>query len=153
MRIPAIRRVQKDEGSTLIEFSLVAFMFIIVLASVVEMGRMVLVYTTVANAARAGARYAIVHGGDRTGSGVNGPSGPGSPCTCTQITTVVTNFASAGLVDTTRLTVTVGYPNGSNAAGKAVTVTVSYPYDPLIPYFSTLLNTTMGSTSEGIITF
>jgi len=153
MRIPAIRRVQKDEGSTLIEFSLVAFMFIIVLASVVEMGRMVLVYTTVANAARAGARYAIVHGGDRTGSGVDGPSGPGSPCTCTQITTVVTNFASAGLVDTTRLTVTVGYPNGSNAAGKAVTVTVSYPYDALIPYFSTLLNITMGSTSEGIITF
>ncbi|WP_263419482.1 TadE family protein [Terriglobus albidus] len=153
MRISAIRRLQADDGSALIEFIFIAFMFIIVLAGVVELGRMVLVYTTVANAARAGARYAIVHGGDRTGSGVDGPSGPGSPCTCTQITTVVKNFASAGLVNTANLTVTVNYPNGSNAAGKAVTVTVSYPYDPLIPYFSTILNRTMGSTSEGIITF
>jgi len=50
-------------------------------------------------------------------------------------------------------TVTVNYPNGSNAAGKRVTVTVSYPYDPIVPYFSTILNKTMGSTSEGIITF
>jgi len=153
MRIPAMRRVQADEGSTIIEFSLVAIMFIIVLLGVVELGRMVLVYTTMANAARAGARYAIVHGADRTGSGVDGPSGPGSPCTCTQITTVVKNFASAGLLDTANLTVTVSYPNGSNAAGKPVTVTVSYPYDPIIPYFSTILNKTMGSTSEGIITF
>ena len=153
MKIPSIRRLQTDDGSALIEFTFIAIMFIIVLAGVVELGRMVLVYTTVANAARAGARYAIVHGGDRTGSGVDGPSGPGSPCTCTQITTVVTNFASAGLVDTSKLTVTVNYPNGSNAAGKPVTVTVSYPYDPIIPYFSTILNKTMGSTSEGIITF
>ena len=113
MRIPAIRRLQADDGSALIEFTLVAVMFIIVLAGVVEMGRMVLVYTTMANAARAGARYAIVHGGDRTGSGVDGPSGPGSPCTCTQIETVVKNFASAGLLNTANLTVTVTIPMGA----------------------------------------
>lgn len=144
---------RSDRGSTLVEFSLVSFMFAIVLLGVLEMTRMALVYTTVANAGRAGARYAIVHGGERSGSGVNGPSGPGSPCTCTQIQTVVKNFASAGLLDTTRLTVTVNYPDGTNTAGSQVTVTTSYTYDPFITYFNSLLGTTMGSKSEGIITF
>ena len=134
----------------MVEFSLIAVMLVIVLLAIVEMGRMVLVYTTVANAARAGARYAIVHGGERTGSGATGPSGPGST---TQVQTVVKNFASAGLLNTSNLTITVSYPNGLNTAGSLVSVTVTYPYDPLLPYFSTILSTTLGSTSEGVITF
>jgi Flp pilus assembly protein TadG len=149
MKISGIERWRGDRGSSLVEFSLIAFMFIIVLLGVVEMGRMVLVYTTIANAARAGARYAIVHGSDQTVSS----SGPGSPCTCPQIQTVVKNFASAGLVNTSLLTITVNYPNGVNTPGNPVQVTVTYPYDPLVKYFSSLLNDTMGSTSEGVITF
>lgn len=144
---------KSDRGSTLIEFSLVAFMFIIVLLGVIEMGRMVLVYTTVANAARAGARYAIVHGSFRTGTGVDGPSGPGNPCTCSQIQTVVKNFASAGLLTTSNLTITVTYPDNTNTAGSRVLVSVTYPYDPFVSYFNSPLGVTMGSTSEGIITF
>lgn len=144
------RRCRHDEGSSLVEFSLVAFMFVMVLLAVVEMGRLVLVYTAVSNAAHVGTRYAIVHGADRSGSGTDGPSGPGST---TSVETVVQNFAAAGLLDTTRLTVTVNYPDGSNAAGKNVSVTVTYPYDPLIGYFSSALSVTLGSTSQGIITF
>jgi Flp pilus assembly protein TadG len=139
MRIPGNKRLRVDRGSSLIEFSLIAFMFIIVLLGVVEMGRMVLVYTTVANAARAGARYAIVHGADQTVS----PSGPGSPCTCTAIQTVVKNFASAGLVNTSLLTITVNYPDTTNTPGSRVSVTVAYPYDPLVKYFNSLLNQTI----------
>jgi Flp pilus assembly protein TadG len=153
MKIHGFQRLKADRGSTLVEFSLVGFMFIIVLLSVVEMGRMVLVYTTVANAARAGARYAIVHGENQTVS----PSGPGST---TQVETVVKNFASAGLLDISRLTITVTYPDGvtvkhpvANSAGSRVDVTVTYPYDPLVTFFNSILATTMGSTSEGIITY
>jgi Flp pilus assembly protein TadG len=115
-------RWREDRGSTLIEFTLITFMLVIVLLGVVEMGRMVLVYTTIANAAREGARYAIVHGADQKVS----PSGPGSPCTCPDVQTVVKNFASAGLLNTDSLTITVSYPDGSNTAG---------------------------STSQGVITF
>ena len=150
MRLRGVRRFRMDEGSALVEFSLIAFMFIILLLSVVEMGRMLLVYTTMANAARAGARYAIVHGGERTGTGVNGPSGPGNTA---QVQTVVQNFASAGLLNTSNLTINVTYPNGLNTAGSAVSVTVTYPYDPLVIFFNSMLSTTMGSTSEGVITF
>ena len=139
-------RWREDRGSSLLEFALISFTFVIILLSVVEMGRIVLVYTCIANAARAGARYAIVHGGDQTAS----PSGPGS---VTNVQTVVSNFASAGLVNTALLTTTVSYPNGNNTAGSPVRVTVTYPYDPLVSFFSSMLNTTLSSTSEGVITY
>jgi Flp pilus assembly protein TadG len=149
MRI-CVRRWRMDQGSALLEFTFIAVMLVVVMLGIVEMGRYVLVYTTVANAARAGARYAIVHGGERTGSGADGPSGPGST---TQVKTVVKDFASAGLLNVSNLNITVNYPNGTNTADSPVTVTVTYPYDAFVPYFSTLLNTTLGSTSQGIITF
>jgi Flp pilus assembly protein TadG len=150
MSITGIGFRNMDRGSSLLEFALIAVVFILVLLGVVEMGRMVLVYTTVANAARAGARYAIVHGGDRTGTGADGPSGPGN---ISQVQTVVKNFASAGLLTTGNLTISVIYPNGANAVGSPVSVTVTYPYDPLVPFFDPLLSNTLGSTSQGVITF
>jgi Flp pilus assembly protein TadG len=142
----AMDRWREDRGDSLVEFALIAFMFVIVLAGVVEMGRMVLVYNTIANAAREGTRYAIVHGADQTVS----PSGPGN---VTNVQTVVKNFASAGLLDTTALTITVSYPNGNNTAGSPVAVKVLYTYDPFVNFFSSILNTTLGSTSEGVITY
>ena len=156
MRMRARMRVRdrwrEDRGGSLIEFALISFMFVILLAGVVEMGRMVLVYTTIANAARAGARYAIVHGKDRSGPGATGVNGPSGPGTTTQVETVVKNFASAGLLNTSALTITVSYPNG-NTAGSPVSVTVAYTYDPFVNYFGTLLNRSLGSTSQGIITY
>jgi Flp pilus assembly protein TadG len=150
MRIRATMRVgdrwREDRGNSLVEFALISFMFVIVLAGVVEMGRMVLVYNTIANAAREGTRYAIVHGADQTVS----PSGPGN---VTNVQTVVKNFASAGLVNTSAMTITVSYPNGNNTAGSPVTVKVLYTYDPFVNFFGSILNTTLGSTSEGVITY
>jgi len=139
----------RARGQSLVEFSLIAFLSVIMLLSVVEISRMALVYTTVANAARAGARYAIVHGSMRTGSGVDGPSGPApNP---PQVVAVVKNFASAGLLDTNSLNITVTYPGASNAPGQWVAVTVIYPYDPFTTYFP--LRVRLGSTSQGVITF
>ncbi len=137
------------QGQALVEFSLVAFLSVMLLLSVVEISRVALVYTTVANAARAGARYAIVHGNMRTGSGVDGPSGPAQ--NPPQVVTVIKNFASAGLLDINSLIITVSYPGASNAPGQSVAVTVIYPYDPLSAYFP--LRARLGSTSQGVITF
>ena len=131
------------------EFSLIAFLLCIVLFSVLEVGRMVLVYTTVANAARAGARYAIVHGGSRTGVGVDGPSGPGN--NPAQVVTVVKNFASAGLLTAAQLVITIVYPTASNVPGQRVNVTVVYPYDPLTSWLP--FNLRLGTTTQGVIVF
>jgi Flp pilus assembly protein TadG len=152
MKTYLMRILRKEQGDAMVEFSIVAVLFMILLLSVVEMSRMVLVYTTMANAARAGARYAIVHGGDRTGT-VGTYYGPSTPGNTTEVQTVAKNFASAGLVKVSNLTVNVTYPDGNNAAGSRVDVSVSYVYDPLLGYFSSILNKTLSSTSEGVITF
>jgi Flp pilus assembly protein TadG len=136
-----------EKGQTLIEFALVAFIFFIVIFAVIEMERMLLVYTTVANSARAGVRYAIVHGHDRTGSGANGPS---TPTDYSNVVNVVKNLAGVGALDTGKLTVTVNYIDGSNAPGSRISVKAVYPYDP----FTALpLSVNLGSLSEGVITF
>lgn len=137
-------------GQSLVEFSVGALLTVIMLLFIVEIGRIVLVYATVANAARAGVRYATVHGSTRSaGATVDSASGPGSDPA--QVLTVVKNFASAGLLTTSRLVVHVTYPGGSNAPGQYVTVTVVYPYDPLTTYFSKTLR--LGSAAQGIIVF
>ena len=144
----AKRRIAGSRGTSLIEFSLCAFLLIMVLLSVVEMGRMILLYTTVTNAARAAARYAIVHGSNRTGSGSTGPSGPGA--NPPQVVLVARNFAA--ILNESALTVTVSYPSGNNNVGSLVNVTVSYPYDPLLGYFP-LSGVQLRNTSQGVIAF
>ena len=145
-----IGRRARSAGQSLVEFSLVTFMLSVLVLAVVEMGRMVLVYTTVANAARAGARYAIVHGSSRAaGTGSSNASGPSN--NPAQVLTVVADFASAGLLTTSRLVITVAYPGASNAPGQLVNVTVSYPYDPLTTWLPLRVN--LGSTTQGVIAF
>jgi Flp pilus assembly protein TadG len=144
----------------MVEFALVAVLLVVVLVGVVEMGRLILVYTTMADAARAGVRYAMVHGADRPATGISSAdeqSGPGNPCTsaCTEVVNVVKNYAAAGLLNSNNVQVTVAYPGLSsvkNGPGQPVQVSVSYIYDPLIGYFS-FLTPTLSSTSQGIITY
>lgn len=144
VRVP-FRGLKHSEGSTLVEFGLTILILLIFIAGIIEMGRLVLAYTTVANSARAGARYAIVHGADLT----SGASGPGNDAA---VKTVVKNFAGAGTIQLADSNITVTYsPN--NSAGSTVTVTVVYTYSPMFGYFSSLLNVHLGSTSQGVITF
>lgn len=140
----------RSAGQSLVEFSLVGFMLCMVVLAVLEMGRMILVYATVANSARVGARYAAVHGSSRTaGAGSANASGPaGNPA---QVLTVIKNFASAGMLTTSRLVITVAYPGASNAPGQLVNVTVSYPYNPLTTWLPFHVN--LGSTTQEIIAF
>ena len=146
---------KREEGATQVEFTFVVLLLVMVLLGVVEMGRMILSYTAIADAAKAGARYAMVHGVDRTGTGADGPS---SASSYAQVQTVAQNYAAAGLLDSSAVTVSVSYPNHSgtvagNYPGDPVQVTVSYTYVPLVGYFSSILNTTLSSTSEGVITY
>ncbi len=138
-----------SHGQALVEFSIVIFMLSVLMLSTVEVSRLVMAYTTVANAVREGSRYAVVHGSTRTGSGVDGPSGPGA--NPSQVVTVVRNFALTGSLNNSHLTITVVYPGGSNAPGQFVDVTAVYVYDPLTTYIP--LNMRLGSTTEGVIIF
>ena len=143
---PTARRA----GQALVEFALVCFLLVFTLLAVFELGRMILVYTSLANAARVGVRYASVHGSTNIGAGMDGPSGPSDT---TNIETIVRNYARTSLLDPARLNITVSYPSGgaaANAPGSRVRVRVMYVYDPfmVIP-----LGVRLGSLTEGIIVF
>jgi Flp pilus assembly protein TadG len=143
-RLP-IRRLGHSEGGTLVEFGVTILTLLILVAGIIEIGRLVLAYTTVANSARAGARYAIVHGGDLT-------SGASSSTDDSAVKSVVKNFAGAGTIQLADSNITVTY-SPDNKAGSTVTVKVVYTYVPMLGYFSSLLNVRLGSTTQGVITF
>jgi Flp pilus assembly protein TadG len=144
------RRVAGERGQSLVEFGLVVLVLLMLLFGVVEVGRMVLVYTTVANAAKAGVRYAIVNGSDSSA-----PCASGSTTACV---TAVKNYASAGGLNTANLLVSVNYPGTgcpstvTNAPGCWVRITANYPYDPFLGYFN-LPSINLGSGSEGAVTW
>lgn len=145
-------RKSRERGATMIEFAIVCFLVMICILASMEFNRLVLVYTSMSNAARAGVRYAIVHGSYRTGTG-----DPASGATSTtNVETAVKRYASSGMLNTSNLNVTVSYPASTgvtdpgNKTGSLVIVTVSYTYDP----FTVLpLAVNLSSTSRGIIVF
>jgi Flp pilus assembly protein TadG len=91
----------------MVEFALICVMLMITIFASMEFNRLVLVYTAMSNAARAGARYAIVHGEHRTGTG-DAASGATDK---TGVINVVKNFAKSGTLNTDNLTVTVTIPH------------------------------------------
>jgi Flp pilus assembly protein TadG len=150
-------RKSAQRGATLIEFVMVAFMLVIVIFASIEFDRMILVYTTVANSAKCGVRYAIVHGSHRSGgSGADGASGAVDP---SQVRTVIKKFASAGTLNTALLDdthVSVQYLDSlnptdpGNTIGSRVSITVTYPYDPFV---ALPLHVNISSSAQGIIVY
>jgi Flp pilus assembly protein TadG len=131
-------------GGTLIEFTLMAFLLMLVLFTGIELDRMLFVYTNLADAAKAGTRYAIVRGGDRT-SGASTAADP-SP-----VVNIVKSYVTG--VDPSNLTVTVTYPDSnSNALDKHVNVLVQYNYDPWAA-FGLLSGVTLSASSQGVIVY
>ena len=131
-----LRLCGDSRGQSLVEFSISILLLVMLLLGVVEIGRLILVYTTIANAAKAGVRYAEVHGFN-------------SSVTNADVETVVKNYLSAAPIDVSSATIT---PSGvGGAIGTSVTVTVSYPFTPLTTYFT--LSCNLGSSSQGVITF
>jgi Flp pilus assembly protein TadG len=143
-----ISNAHRRRGSELVEFALVSFQLFLLIFAVVEFGRMALVYSSVANAARVAVRYAAVHGNDR------------SPvATYTDVCGVVTSYTSA--LKTAALTcsatsggsgsrIEVTWPDGDKKPGSRVVVTVVYNYDP----FTVLpLGVNLGTTTEGMIMY
>jgi Flp pilus assembly protein TadG len=129
-----------QRGSSIIEFLVICMTLLFLMFAGIEMDRLLMVYTNLADVARAATRYAAVHGADNSVS-------------TTTIQGYVTNRAMG--INTGLLAVTVTYPDsGSTAIGSRVKVSVSYPYDPwfnLLPSGFASLN--VKASSEGTITW
>jgi Flp pilus assembly protein TadG len=153
-----MRRGKKDflppaEGQAAVEFALTILFVIIVIFWAIELIMMIYTYVVLAEAAKEGVRYAIVHGSNNSA-----PSGPTCPCPAIDGpagTGVVKTTAKWSLHDTSTMTVTVNYfDNSGNPATNVdpptlVRVVVSYPYRSFLSFGWT--NLTVRAAASGRI--
>lgn len=127
-------RSSRTRGQALVEFSLVAPLFFLLLFAIIDFGRYVYYVQVLNNAAREGARYAIVHGAASLS-----PTGPPDDPSGAAVIGVVRNYAIGviGINDPSMLTVTPtwGTPPAvpDNDRGTTVTVEVTYAFTSAIP--------------------
>ena len=138
-----------EGGQALAEFAMVSLVFFMLVFGMVDIGRAVWHYNTLAQATREGTRYAIVHGADSSD-----PSGPGSasytpPNSDTQVSQVVENHATS--LNAELLTVEATWTDGTNDPGSRVTVSAQYTFEPLFNMFG-ILAFDMSSSSTMRIT-
>jgi Flp pilus assembly protein TadG len=106
-----LRRLEDDRGQTAVEFALITPVILVLLLGVIQIGMAFHDYITLTDAARAGARKAVV---DRFSGETNA-----------QLQQHVRD--AAGDLNQTNLQVTVNLPVPLNS-GNALTVTAKYPY-------------------------
>jgi Flp pilus assembly protein TadG len=136
------RESKPESGQALVEFAFVFMFWVIMVLAILEMVLFLHTYNVLADAAKEGVRYAIVHGTKN--------SIPCGPVTCADVTGaaapagttpgygsgfgVVKTFAQYSLHDTSGMTVTMNYPGGdatpANKTPNRVQVVVAYPYQP-----------------------
>jgi Flp pilus assembly protein TadG len=140
MKGPRLRvseyRKGRQRGAAMVEGALVMVVFLFMLFGLMDFGRMVWSYTTVAHSAREATRFASVHG-----------SASGHTASASQIQGIVTS-SSLGL-DPSKLTTTVTF-TPDQSAGSTVKVSVSYSFSAIAPYIP-VAPIALTSTSQMVI--
>ena len=125
-------------GQAMVEFGIVASVFLLLLFGIMQMAFTVYNYNTVCSAAREAVRYAIVHS----------PMSA-KPATTSQIQQIAKDYAVA--LDPSLLTVNVSWPNDANLPSqKDAQVQVSYQYSLQIPFLAPV-TLTLASTSKMLV--
>lgn len=122
---------ERSRGQAQVEFIL-SFLFVFLLMfGMLELILFVYTYNVLADSAKEGVRYAVVHGTNSSscsGPGTTGVSCPDSSGGNVQAT--VRKYAQYSFHDTSQMTITVSYPDSSSAAPNRVQVQINYPYQP-----------------------
>jgi len=105
-------------GQTLIEFAILLPVLLMMIMGALDLGRIVWANDMIGNAAREGARYAIVHGASKTTSCPVGPPGPDTTIPAASPACPHPSPSKEGIRDAAR--------NWAIAAGNTVTVHVCY---------------------------
>ena len=129
--------IRNEKGQGIVEFSLILFLFMMMVLGIFEVGRLFLQYTAVANAAQEAARYASLHGTSCT-TAVNTPC---NSITQSDIETYAVDHAAI-----TGVTATAVWP-GTPDPGTTVTVTVTSTFEPLLAFVGDAFSTATGSSS------
>lgn len=126
----------RQRAQSMVEFAIVATVALTLIFGIIQAALALYAYSFVSYGARAGVRYAMVHGNKS-----------GTPATAASVQSYVQSLAVA--LNTSSLTVTTTWSPNENP-GSTVTVQVSYSFAPLAPlvWKPTL---TMSSTTQGLV--
>ncbi len=150
--------LRDKRGQGLVEFALVFPIIILIFFAIFDLGRGVYAYNTIANAARVGARVAVVNQIETTPAGDCNQSrpieNPGAPHW--SVKTCAASSATSLGVQTSAVTVSYVTPPSTSLVcspelkvGCIAQVTVTYTYTPSTPVIGSLVGTiAMSSTSE-----
>ena len=145
IRISSIKR--SERGSTLLEFAIGATVFLSVMFAVLEFGRALWVHNALTDAARRGARYAVIHAATDADSVKNVVVyGDPNPANGTQ--PVVNNLTTANVV--------VTYSNFGLETGTVSVSITNYQFQFVVPLIGTTIQmpaytTTLTGESVGLV--
>jgi len=133
---------RNESGGALVEFTIAASIFLLLLFGIMDLGRAMWMFGTVAHVAKEGARYGIVQGSD-----VNSTLAATQSAVTTYVQNEATNYGIG--------TVTVSFPsvngcNANNNPGSCIAVQVSCQFKPVLWILSTI---TLTSNSQMVISF
>ena len=148
------RRRNRRRGATIVEMSIVLSVFLMLTLGMIDLGTCVFRYHVLSNAARQGARRAIVHGALANSALDGGPWGPTTiDVAATSTSTPIVGGAHDGIAgllvgcNPAQTTIEVQWTKNSNAVGQPVQVTLSTPYTPVM-WFLTGGTLTAASTMQ-----
>jgi Flp pilus assembly protein TadG len=151
-----MRRARNGErGSTMVQTAFVLTALLAIMFGIVDFGRALYTYSYVAQLAREGARWAIVRGSKC--STLNDHCNAQSADVQTYLRSL-----NEGMMKTSSIAATLQFPScpagvvgGSNSPGCIAEVTVTYPFQFVLPFMpktgNQLMQITMTSTSEMVI--
>lgn len=115
----------RESGQATSEFALTILVFFTLIAFLIDGGRILGNYVTLAQAVRVGSRYAITHG--------SSSASPVGPSDYTALRDTVKANAP-GLISASTI-VSATWAGSSNAPGSSVTVSISYSVQPITSLF------------------
>lgn len=143
-----------ESGQSLVEFALSIVFVLVLIFGIIELTVFVYTYNVLADAAKEGVRYAIVHGTGVGASNCSGPGGSGVTCTDssgTNIQATVGKYTTLSLHDSGAMTVTPTFPDSSSVPPSRVRVTIAYNYQPIFGFGWP--SVTVNAAAEGRIVF
>ncbi len=132
----------RRRGVTMLETAIVAPLMLILLLGVMDLGIAVYANNTLAEAVRAGTRYAAVHG-------LKSPSPAGTGSNNANVEGIVRQYAPGCM--SAQLVVQSVWPDGNNSPGSHVTVSATYDYNLGVTTLLGFRNLKFKSTSTMVI--
>ncbi len=136
LRLRAASLFSNESGSNLIELALVLPVYFLLCFTLISFSIVLFAYCNASYATKAALRYAVVHGANST-----------NPCAVSDLQAIVLPFLWGAPTSTT---VSASWPQGNNAVGSSVMVTVVMNYGASMPY-GYLQNLQVSTTAQGVI--